>query len=628
MPRPAPSPRATSPPTTIRSAPAGTLARIFGTAPGAYGAGIDGLTEPAEIGEAYLVAASHSYGGADGDGGPAPGAFADRVASADLLVHVSDDPARDLLEGAEDAAHVGGFAAAAAALGSNPDLVMLDMTDPRRPRARPLSNALARIVRARAINPRFIEGQMRHGPRGAAELAETVDRLIDFATTTRAVPSALIDLVHDAYLADPKVRDFLMLENPAAARAIAERLDDARRLGLWHPRRNDIDQSLATGPRPRPPNERARASPPRRLSRPVRADADRRRPAGAADADAARSRSTLSPALCAAARAHGNGIVEVTSRGSIQVRGLRPDTAPLFAAEVAALRIEASDGIPVLTDPLSGDDALAAEIRVSARGVIAGGAGCRPRFRSPSTSILPPTSRCAAIDDDAVHVSLASIAARRRARARMPRSACSGCLRSWPRWHPAPACAKLSGARRHRRFQVRHRRLSRRPAAAGPASRRRSDRRPSPSGARHRPAVRPFRRRHPVRAWSTRRDDAGASGVRPAPGRALLVMGLSSAAAATSLPQAEALGFIVDPADPRRRIVACAGAPICASGEIPARALAPLLTRRRRKSRRWRSHPSLGLHQRLRASGAGAGCRDRPRRRNATSSSTAGRPAR
>ena len=86
---------------------------------------------------------------------------------------------------------------------------------------------------------------MRHGPRGAAELAETVDRLIDFATATRAVPSALIDLVHDAYLVDARVREFLMLENPAAARAIAERLDDARRLGLWHPRRNDIDQSLA-----------------------------------------------------------------------------------------------------------------------------------------------------------------------------------------------------------------------------------------------------------------------------------------------------------------------------------------------------------------------------------------------
>jgi cobaltochelatase CobN len=122
---------------------------------------------------------------------------------------------------------------------------MLDMTDPRRPRARSLSNALARIVRARAINPRFIAGQMRHGPRGAAELAETVDRLVDFAQSTGAVPSELLDLVHDAYLGDPKVRGFLMQENPAAARAIAERLDAARHLGLWHPRRNDIDADLA-----------------------------------------------------------------------------------------------------------------------------------------------------------------------------------------------------------------------------------------------------------------------------------------------------------------------------------------------------------------------------------------------
>jgi cobaltochelatase CobN len=99
-------------------------------------------------------------------------------------------------------------------------------------------------VRGRAINPRFIAGQMRHGPRGAAELAETVDRLIGFAQTTDAVTSTLIDLVHDAYLADPQVRAFLLRENPAAACAIAERLSAARRNGWWHPRRNDIDADL------------------------------------------------------------------------------------------------------------------------------------------------------------------------------------------------------------------------------------------------------------------------------------------------------------------------------------------------------------------------------------------------
>jgi len=86
---------------------------------------------------------------------------------------------------------------------------------------------------------------MRHGARGAAELAETVDRLVDFAETTNAVPSLLFDLVHEAYLADARVRAFLLRENPAAAGAIADRLESAHRRGLWHPRRNDIDADLA-----------------------------------------------------------------------------------------------------------------------------------------------------------------------------------------------------------------------------------------------------------------------------------------------------------------------------------------------------------------------------------------------
>ncbi len=226
-----------------------TLARIFGSAPGAYGAGVEGLLGPdadaAEVGAAYLAAASHVYDGAEGRATAMPGGFADRVAAADLLIHPGDDPGRDLLEGSGDVAFVGGFAAAAKLLGHAPDLVMLDQTDPARPRARSLTRAIARVVRARAVNPRFISGQMRHGPRGAAELAETVDRLADFALATEAVPDALIDLVHQAYIADETVRAFLLRENPAAAAAIAGRLRGLRERGLWHPRRNDVDAGLA-----------------------------------------------------------------------------------------------------------------------------------------------------------------------------------------------------------------------------------------------------------------------------------------------------------------------------------------------------------------------------------------------
>jgi cobaltochelatase CobN len=226
------------------------VARIFGTAPGVYGAGVEDLLgrdiNRRKLAEAYLAAGSHAYGGAEGDAVLAPGGFEACIAAADVLVHSAEDPARDLLEGAEDVAFVGGFAAAASALGRAPDLIILDTTEPARPRARSLSAALARIVRSRATNPKFIAGQLRHGPRGAAELAETVDRLVDFAEATGAVANHLFDLVHDAYVANDVVWSFLVRENPAAATAIARRLDAARRRGLWHPRRNDVDARLQT----------------------------------------------------------------------------------------------------------------------------------------------------------------------------------------------------------------------------------------------------------------------------------------------------------------------------------------------------------------------------------------------
>ncbi|RWC77700.1 MAG: cobaltochelatase subunit CobN [Mesorhizobium sp.] len=225
--------------------------RIFGTSPGTYGAGVEDLLSRGdwsareEIGRAYLDATSHAYGGAGGEGVSAPGAFEGRIAEADLMVHTGDDPGRDILEGSADVAFIGGFSAALATLGRNADVIVLDTTDPQKPKPRSVGEAVSRVVRARAVNARFISGQMRHGPRGASEFAETVDRLVGFAETTHAISGALIEAVHDAYLGDPDVRAFILRENPAAAKVIAERFLSARRRGLWHPLRNSIDDDLA-----------------------------------------------------------------------------------------------------------------------------------------------------------------------------------------------------------------------------------------------------------------------------------------------------------------------------------------------------------------------------------------------
>jgi cobaltochelatase CobN len=94
------------------------------------------------------------------------------------------------------------------------------------------------VVRARVVNPKWIAGAMRHGYKGAFEMAATVDYLFAFAATARAVGDHHFDAVYDAYLEDDEVRAFLEANNPAALAEMAERLKEAQDRGLWKPRSN------------------------------------------------------------------------------------------------------------------------------------------------------------------------------------------------------------------------------------------------------------------------------------------------------------------------------------------------------------------------------------------------------
>jgi cobaltochelatase CobN len=100
------------------------------------------------------------------------------------------------------------------------------------------------VVRSRAANPNWIAGMMRHGFRGAAEIAATLDHMASFAHLADVVPSHLFDLYYDATLGNDDIRNFLGRENPAALAAIEDcfrRLDEA---SLWVTRRNSILASL------------------------------------------------------------------------------------------------------------------------------------------------------------------------------------------------------------------------------------------------------------------------------------------------------------------------------------------------------------------------------------------------
>jgi precorrin-3B synthase len=318
-------------------------------------------------------------------------------------------------------------------------------------------------------------------------------------------------------------------------------------------------------------------------------------------------------ALCAAARAYGNGIVEITTRGSIQVRGLSAPSAPRFADAIAALGIAAEDGMPILCNPLAGLDAaeifdatvLAAAVRravtqQSPAGrldqkvsvVIDGGAplnlarvAADIRVRAQLRNGQPVWRLaiggddrnafdlgCIALDDGVEAVSrLLLVLAKRGARARdIIATEGVDCFEN------ALAFARCGG------FVAQRDREGAKRIETDSAPRRCSD-----AIGLH--ALRDgslacgiglafgHAEASTLEKLANAAATAGARGLRTAPNRSLLAIGLTSESAMRFSAAAARLGFVTRADDPRRHVVACAGAPLCASAYIAARTIAPRL---------------------------------------------------
>ncbi|SFM25595.1 cobaltochelatase subunit CobN [Methylobacterium pseudosasicola] len=218
------------------------IARVYGAAPGRYGAGtaataLDGTWDDrADLARAYLAASGHAYGDREGP----DAAFGARVAAADAYLHAFDVAERDLFDGDAAVDAMGGFAAAATLQGASPALYSLDVSVPERPKTRTAREDAARLIRGRLADPRWIAAQLRHGYRGAQELAQGLDAVFVLAAASDAVTDAGFDRLYATWIADSEVFDRLRAANPAATRAILERFDEARDRGLWHSRRNAL----------------------------------------------------------------------------------------------------------------------------------------------------------------------------------------------------------------------------------------------------------------------------------------------------------------------------------------------------------------------------------------------------
>jgi cobaltochelatase CobN len=214
-------------------------ARVFGSAPGVYGAGLLQLLDTHEWrGDADLAQVYEAWGGCAygrGRGGdPAPDAMRDCFARIEVAVKNLDNREHDILDSDDYYQYHGGMVATVRALtGREPAAYICDSSDPARVVSRTLAEEARRVFRARVANPRWIASMIRHGYKGAAELLATVDYLFGYDATTGVVEDWMYERVAQRYALDPDVAEFMSRSNPWAAQAIAGRLLEAADRGLW-----------------------------------------------------------------------------------------------------------------------------------------------------------------------------------------------------------------------------------------------------------------------------------------------------------------------------------------------------------------------------------------------------------
>jgi cobaltochelatase CobN len=213
--------------------------RIFGSRPGAYGAGllpvIDARNwrDDADLAEVYAVWGGFAYG-RDLDGREARDDMERAYRRIAVAAHNTDTLEHDIADSDDYFQYHGGMIATVRALtGRAPRAYIGDSTRPDTVRTRSLAEETSRVFRARVVNPRWVEAMKRHGYKGAFELAATVDYLFGYDATAGVVEDWMYEKLAETYVRDEQMREFFHRSNPWALHGIAERLLEAADRKLW-----------------------------------------------------------------------------------------------------------------------------------------------------------------------------------------------------------------------------------------------------------------------------------------------------------------------------------------------------------------------------------------------------------
>lgn len=228
-----------------------SLFRVFGSKPGAYGAGLQGLidgknwTTSDDLAQAYINWSGYAYYGKDNSGKSAHETFKKRLSSIEVVMQNQDNREHDILDSDDYYQFQGGMTAAVNTIkGSQPETYFGDHSRPENPKVKTLKEELLKVFRSRVVNPKWMEGMREHGYKGAFEMAATMDYLFAYDATTNLIEDFMYEQITENYLLEDKNKNFIEQHNPWALKDMSERMLEAIQRGMWENPSEEIVEEL------------------------------------------------------------------------------------------------------------------------------------------------------------------------------------------------------------------------------------------------------------------------------------------------------------------------------------------------------------------------------------------------
>lgn len=222
--------------------------RVFGCPPGTYGAGVNKVihsrnwNSQEDLSRVYTLWSAHGYSSRF-HGQALPELFTSRLSTVGTVIKNESSVEIDMLDADDFYCYHGGLMASVrSGSGKKPVAIAGKTADPSRPETISVEKELARVMRSRILNPKWLEGLKRHGYKGAQEISTMFDTFFGWDATAQVGENWMYDAMVHHFLLDPETRKWMEAVNDAAVRALCERFLEAAQRGMWQADPEDLEK--------------------------------------------------------------------------------------------------------------------------------------------------------------------------------------------------------------------------------------------------------------------------------------------------------------------------------------------------------------------------------------------------